>query len=474
MKKDRIAVLAGIVALLLFISVLQNNIADQRREGKFRDPNAMPLDMIAQLPVQDMSLVTIGAILGGFRSIAVDLMWMKCDDYWESGRWFRMLPLARSITRLEPSFVEVWYLTGWQLAYNMSVEAQSIDECRRLIYDGIEFMETGSKLNPEHYRIPFEIGWTYYDKLNLYDEATHWFVEAIKRLDATLIAGKYPKEDNIPRYIERLPAHGYERFPDFDKALKWYHVSLLKHREYDNISLGAIETILERYWPAWKIFKQAREDYRQGRYDGAIVKLQEAEAQLLQDWVKWQANDPIDPFALHFQARIYELMAAAAEAKGDGAAARYYDRAFDIWWECMDERAMDKLARRRLLDLYYSRGKPEKWKQRIPRGMNPYGLPEDRVVGETEGTAPPRSRGDMSLAPTGKYRYRCLKCRARYGADDPNLTQCDRCGGPLVKDEVPQPTAVPPKAGMGGPGMKGPGMGMGPHAPVPGHEGHAH
>ena len=49
MKKDRIVVLAGVVVLLLVISVLQNNIADQREQEEFRDVHAMQLDMIAQL-----------------------------------------------------------------------------------------------------------------------------------------------------------------------------------------------------------------------------------------------------------------------------------------------------------------------------------------------------------------------------------------------------------------------------------------
>jgi tetratricopeptide (TPR) repeat protein len=266
----------------------------------------------------------------------------------------------------------------------------------------------------------------------------------------------------------------------------------LKHRQYDTISPGAIETILERYWPAWTIYKEGRKAYQEGRYDEAIARLKDAETQLLDDWVRWQPEDVEDPFALHFQARIYELMAAAAEAKGDKEAAeKHYNDAFGIWLECMSERALDKLARRRLLDLYFSRGKPEQWKKKIPHGMNPYGLPETRVVGETEGEAPAGKHGDEQLAPKGKYRYRCLRCRARYGANEPDLTVCDACGGPLVKEEEPSMPQMPmklPGGGPGGmpgkmmPGMKSPGMGPGgtgtPPAetttPEPGHEGHGH
>jgi len=392
MKKDRLAALLLVAVGLALLWPTQTSITQERLEHNYRG-HTLPLERIAELPIQDLGIVTIGAILGGFRSIAVDLLWMKSDSYWHEGKSHRMVPIAKVISLLEPHFVDCWVLTGWHLAYNMSVEADSVDQARQLIRDGIAFLIEGAKWNPERHEIPREIGWTYFDKLNEYEgkgdaqgwpsshledwRAAEWLIDSIRKLEAEMRAGTLDVAiENPPTYLERLIAHGYERMPDIDKALEWYHISLDKYGD-DHHAVGAIKTITERYVRAWALYRKAEQAYSQERYSEAIGLLQLAHQRLIEDW---QKDDPYDLIGMHLKAKIHEFMAVAATLNGDmPAAEQYYDQAFNIWLEMAEHSSMDKLARRRLLDLFRRCGRPERWAKKIPAGLNDVGLPETTV-----------------------------------------------------------------------------------------------
>jgi tetratricopeptide (TPR) repeat protein len=64
------------------------------------------------------------ALLAGFRSIARTLLWIKVDELWHGGRWYRMLPVMVAITRVDPHFITVWETFGWHLAWNMNAAAK--------------------------------------------------------------------------------------------------------------------------------------------------------------------------------------------------------------------------------------------------------------------------------------------------------------------------------------------------------------
>jgi len=182
--------------------------------------------------------------------------------------------------------------------------------------------------------------------------------------------------ENPPTYLERLIAHGYERMPDIDKALEWYHISLDKYGD-DHHAVGAIKTITERYVRAWALYRKAEQAYSQERYSEAIGLLQLAHQRLIEDW---QKDDPYDLIGMHLKAKIHEFMAVAATLNGDmPAAEQYYDQAFNIWLEMAEHSSMDKLARRRLLDLFRRCGRPARWAKKIPAGLNDVGLPETTV-----------------------------------------------------------------------------------------------
>lgn len=328
----------------------------------------IPLDQVQTLNIQDVGIIVMAALIGGFRKSAANVLWLQNEENWHSDRGYRTVPLARAVTLLDPYFTEAWVLTCWHLAYNMSVEASSPDEAAELIGTGLKFAQDGLPWNSTRFELYQEIGWTYYDKLQNYEMAAHYLKQAIA----------HPH----PTYLERLIAHAYERIPDIGQALTWYNISLEKYGK-DNVALGAITTITERYLNAWKL-------YEQGKYTEALVQLDE-------DWAKAVAklggNEPTKTIYWHFKARIYEQLAEQPGADRD----TLYRQAFDIWFEAAQNNATDRLARRRVLIL--ADNFPA-WRDEVPPGFNDVGLPESAGQqlapehGSGRGTAPEGTEGD--------------------------------------------------------------------------------
>ncbi len=63
-------------------------------------------------------------ILGGFRGIIADVLWLRISYLQEQGRIFELVQLADWVTKLEPRNTEIWAFHAWNMAYNVSVMMQ--------------------------------------------------------------------------------------------------------------------------------------------------------------------------------------------------------------------------------------------------------------------------------------------------------------------------------------------------------------
>ena len=321
-----------IVAALIASSIsLDNHIRYQRLVLGIRRP--MPLTKIVDFDPTALTGVMIGAILGGFRGVAATMMWSKVHTLWHQGKgtWYDCLQVMRSTTLLDPHWIEPWRITAWHMAYNLYVETDDATRRATLLDKAISALKEGISWNPESVDLFIELAWTYFDKLDDYEQAAKWF-------RATL---HMPH----PAYIDRMIAHGYERLPDIPKALDWYDYCL-KRDPSDNIAQGATLTIRERYLPAWRLMEA-------GDYDGALALINQ-----------YLEIEPKGSIALHMRAHILEEAGRLEEA-------------FDAWKHAADEFALDDLARRKVVELGTVLGKDVSpvatsiLRQKSPQQMSP-------------------------------------------------------------------------------------------------------
>lgn len=298
------------VALLGVNLLVQGPIDSQRARGLYGEPMDWLKDM-EKIDVHDFTFIVVAGILGGFRGVAANMLWMKSDEYWHGGKVDRMLPLLDAITMLDPHFIDSWRIYAWHIAYNMSVEPEvagnpeKVQQC----YDGgLEILRRGIQWNKDKYELYFEMGWTLYDKLGDYEEAAKCFRLADEQRNA-------PRD---PNYLLRMMGHAYERIPDVDRALAAYG-ELLKREPGDVTGTGATKTIKAYYGEAWKCFKAG--DYKNAE---AAIK-------------RYLVKDPKDTIGRHLLARIYEKTGQLKDALA-------------VWKECAKLHT-DKLAPHRVKDL---------------------------------------------------------------------------------------------------------------------------
>lgn len=115
-------------------------------------------------------------VLGGFKGILADVLWLRASLLQEEGRYFELVQLSDWITRLEPGLGEVWSFHAWNLAYNISVMMPRQEDRWRWVQNGISLLrDQGIKYNSRDPQLYFELGWIFQNKLGESMDTMHLF-----------------------------------------------------------------------------------------------------------------------------------------------------------------------------------------------------------------------------------------------------------------------------------------------------------
>lgn len=315
MKRNATGKLVGwlvVIGLLVAVQPLYRQVDYERVVLGYAPPTT--ITKVLQYDAPAMTGVIVGAMLGGFREVAASMLWMKTHSMWHEGggtQW-DALAMMRLTTLLDPHWLEPWRITAWHCAYNLFVETDDPKVKTDLLETGVNVLKEGISWNPDRYDLYLELGWTYFDKIRDYEQASRW-------LEAAL-------QFEHPEYIERMIAHSWERLPDIDRALEWYDFCI-KRRPNDHTAIGATITIRERYLPAWQLMNQ-------GRYEEALAATNE-----------YLAVAPEATIPQHLKALIYERA-------GD------YEHALQQWQMAADIGALNAHARAKVAYLSELLGRP--------------------------------------------------------------------------------------------------------------------
>ena len=131
----------------------------------------------AQLP-PDLAL--INAALGGFRSWAINFMWLRATKLQEEHRVHEAAQLAKWITALSPRFERVWTFQAWNLAFNISRQGQTEADRWRWVVDGLDLLrQRGIEINPLSLHLHAWLSYCFWFKVGgELDEAHRYFKHA--------------------------------------------------------------------------------------------------------------------------------------------------------------------------------------------------------------------------------------------------------------------------------------------------------
>ena len=115
-------------------------------------------------------------VLGGFRGILADVLWLRADAMQEQRRFVELVQLADWITALEPRNEEVWVFHAWNMSYNVSYLMAGDAERWNWVRRGICLLrDRGLPLNPRSATLMRELGWIFQHKIGMDSDGSHRF-----------------------------------------------------------------------------------------------------------------------------------------------------------------------------------------------------------------------------------------------------------------------------------------------------------
>lgn len=190
-KPFKVIMLTAAALLLVVAGFLQQRLNRQRAE--------LGLTRVAPLENAPPVLAFTTVALGGFRGLIANALWVRANDLQMEGKYFEQVQLADWITKLEPTFVHVWLVQAWNMAYNISVKFRDPYDRWRWVQRGIELLrDQGLQYNPKEALLYRELAWFYQHKIgqNL-DDAHLVYKYELARLMTRALGGSRPNYEEL-------------------------------------------------------------------------------------------------------------------------------------------------------------------------------------------------------------------------------------------------------------------------------------
>ena len=132
-------------------------------------------------------------VLGSFRGIVADMLWLYSGKMKDQGNYFEMYQLASWMVKLQPRFTGATAYLAWNMAYNVSVTFPGFEDRWRWVQKGIELIrDEGLVYNPGDPELYKELGWIYQHKIGQeLDDANRYYKMKMAE-EMTMVLGGYP------------------------------------------------------------------------------------------------------------------------------------------------------------------------------------------------------------------------------------------------------------------------------------------
>ncbi|HMJ66270.1 MAG TPA: hypothetical protein VK615_13070 [Candidatus Binatia bacterium] len=250
----------------MMILLLGASALVQRELNKQRGDPKLGLTRVAPLENAPPVLAFTTVALGGFRGLIANALWIRANELQNDGKYFEMVQLADWITKLEPTFVQVWIVQAWNMAYNISVKFPDAADRWRWVQRGIELLrDEALRYNPKEALVYRELAWFFQHKMgqNLDDAHNYYkqswaiamtnvfggpkpnFQELLNpttpeaRARAGELRARYKIDPRIMREVDQAYGPLEWRLPEAH-AMYWAHVGLKLSKKQDLITLRRV------------------------------------------------------------------------------------------------------------------------------------------------------------------------------------------------------------------------------------------
>lgn len=109
-------------------------------------------------------------LLGGFRGLACDLLWMRGSAAKDNRRFYESVAIFQIISRIQPRFEQTWEYMAWDMAYNISVEVDDEGGKWSWFLAGLDANLRGCRRNPGSERLLRHLAWMFHHKGDTFHE----------------------------------------------------------------------------------------------------------------------------------------------------------------------------------------------------------------------------------------------------------------------------------------------------------------
>jgi hypothetical protein len=245
-KQRKLIYLGSIVVLLVLSLVVRGTFAgvDQRSQDEVTKSPIQSLTLDGRAKVHELTELQQGdkqlggaavqLLLTGSRGLAVCALWLNAIDKQKKQEWNELDISVNSITKMQPHFTAPWLFQSWNLAYNVSVEMDRLNDMYFYIARGISIIAEGESLNRNNPDLRYNVGFYYQNKFGVSDRVTT--LRCLYQLSCI------PEEDRDPDRLVTVNSDGsksvnMEKFEEFCRA----HPQLIRRIKETRIAVDGSE-----------------------------------------------------------------------------------------------------------------------------------------------------------------------------------------------------------------------------------------
>lgn len=144
-----------------------------------------------------LSLTTV--VLGGFRGLIANALWIRAMDLQEQDKYFEKVQLADWITKLQPHNLTVWIVQAWDMSYNISIKFTDPRDRWMWVRRGIELLrDEALAYNPHEVQIYRELAWHFQHKMGHNLDDAHLYFKSVWASEMQdVLGGGHPNFDEL-------------------------------------------------------------------------------------------------------------------------------------------------------------------------------------------------------------------------------------------------------------------------------------
>lgn len=147
--------------------------------------------------------------LGGFKSLLVNVLWVRIFDLQENDRYFELLQMSDWLTDLQPDMTNTWKFQVWNISYNVLARFTKPKDRYRWLKQGIRLLRDKAIFyNPKNVELYQELALLFELKMSLDHDAYHLSYKKLWALDMIRLLGgasiDFYKYLSLPKQVSEL------------------------------------------------------------------------------------------------------------------------------------------------------------------------------------------------------------------------------------------------------------------------------